>query len=118
MQLALQAIGFRTAHPEPQPAGEVQEEHIIQGVAVSREWLREQFPDDPIYNQVVFIVSLLQLNAEKAIAALQHQPEEIGEEAVTILCNGYAGEVGRVNRANMEEAFRALSEQCTIRRKP
>jgi hypothetical protein len=51
----------------------VMEEHPISGLGVSREWLKEQFPDECVYNQVVFIVSLLQLNAEKALKRLKRE---------------------------------------------
>lgn len=59
----------------------VMETHPISGVAVSRQWLKQQFPDEAIYNQVVFIVSLLQINAEKALKAANPeaaQPDDCG----------------------------------------
>ncbi len=39
----------------------------IKELSVSREWLKEQFPDEEIHSKVLHIVSLLQLNAEKAL---------------------------------------------------
>lgn len=54
---------------------------LVEGLSVSRELLKEQFPNEETHRKVLALISLLQVNAERAVAnAPERESVEENEE--------------------------------------